>query len=384
MDVRGAGAGAPPAVILLAGGRGSRLHELTETTCKPAVPFAGGCRIVDFVVANIAGSGFAHATVATQYMADPLERHLAARWRRDRTGLSLHMRRPGGAGYRGTADAVHRNLDPDTEAGEVIVLSADHVYGMDYRPMLAAHRASGAMVTLAADVVPRTAAHAFGVIDADSDGRVLSFLEKPRVPPAMPGHPDRALVSMGIYVFDRAWLSARLADDARDLTSGHDFGHDILPRAVAEGVVHVHGNGAEGAAPYWRDVGSLDALRLTWLDFVRADPPCALPDPVATCGIGPRASWPGLSRSVLAECGTVAMPGATVARGARVSRAILGPGAEVPASLVIGEDPDEDALWFRRTETGTTLVTAAMLARRRDERQRLFQVPANIVAIRKV
>lgn len=357
--------------VLLAGGRGSRLHELTDHDCKPALHFAGRRRIVDFAMANILRSGLDRLVVATQWHPQALTRHLWERWGAGfdcGAGLVISDGHAvaGREGYRGTADAVARNI-PGLDAAtprEVIVLAADHVYEMDYRPMIEAHRASGAAVTVAAHLVTRTSATRFGVIDADAQGRIRAFVEKPADPPAVAGDPVHALASMGIYVFDWAWLRAALVADAGNTLSDHDFGHDILPAAVARGEAAVWLlPGLRGARPYWRDVGTLDAFRVTTLDFLQPCPPCTLPETVmpdpGPLRAGPRAPLVPQEPGLLTD--SVLMPGATVGPGARLHRVIVAPDTHVPGGLVIGEDAGEDRRWFRRTAGGTVLVTAAML-----------------------
>ncbi|WP_246054911.1 sugar phosphate nucleotidyltransferase [Paracoccus gahaiensis] len=334
------------ATLLLAGGKGTRLHDLTAQDSKPAVPFAGANRIIDFAMANAVNSGLRQMLVATQYAPRSLHHHLPTRWghRFEPRGLQT---RDGRDLYLGTADAARRCWAPLEAMGgdHVLILAADHVYEMDYTALLAAHRASGAAVTVAVDTVPRGEASGFGVMQADADDRALSFQEKPADPAGMIGDPDRALVSMGIYVFDRAWLRAALFDRP---AGAMDFGHDVIPDAVAQGQAAVWQlpAGSSGRA-YWRDVGTLDALRRAQLDFIGA-PPVALPF------AGPVSDW-YLGR------GSIAMPGAVVAKGARLTNTLVAPGAQVPAGLVTGDDPKEDARWFTRTDAGTVLITQAML-----------------------
>ncbi len=354
-------------VVLLADGKGSGLHELTARECKPAIPFMSGLRIVDFTMANAVRSGLGRMIVATQFCPGALHRHLATRWQGafPDGGLQIHegCATTGDAdGYRGTAAAVWANAAAIDASGacEVVVLAADHIYAMDYRPMIAAHRASGCAVTVAADRVLLSEADAFGIIAADSQNRIIRFLEKPPYPPAAPADPRHALASMGIWVFDWAWLRQVLAAAAESAT---DFGQDILPQAVEECTAQVFRRSSTGnALPYWRDLGTLDAFRRAYLDFDSMARPFHI-DLKDDNGCQPLQAPRQWSRwTSLNE--TVVMPGARVASGARLSKAIIAPGAEVPAGMVIGEDPDEDARWFRRTTGGTILVTRDMLHRR--------------------
>lgn len=385
--------------VLLAGGQGSRLHELTARECKPALPFAGNRRIVDFTMANALRSGLTQMIVATQYRPETLAQHLTSRWSSSFAKLDI---REGCAvtgtreGYTGTAAAVTANLAEIEASGarHVVVLAGDHVYEMDYAAMVAAHRASGAEVTVAVDTADAAQAQSFGVVMSDEAGMIRNFVEKPKHVPANPLLPGKVLVSMGIYVFSTAWLAQALREDAA-MSSSHDFGHDILPRAVAQGVAFAYRAPAQAgaAALYWRDVGTLDAYRSAQLEFFRADPPCALPErrmpseaeltaangdliqfayQMQTGGLSLRAPrWNAGEAgrwTVLDE--TVVMPGARLAPGVRLTKAIVAPGTTVPSGLVVGEDPEEDALWFRRTEGGTTLITTAMLARRGADRRK--------------
>ncbi|WP_240768988.1 sugar phosphate nucleotidyltransferase [Paracoccus liaowanqingii] len=337
------------ATLLLAGGKGTRLHDLTARDSKPAVPFAGSNRIIDFAMANAVRSGLRRMLVATQYAPRSLHHHLPTRWgdRFEPRGLQT---RDGRDLYQGTADAARRCWAPIEAMGgdQVLILAADHVYDMDYGALLAAHRASGAAVTVAVDTVPRAEATEFGVMQADATGRILTFREKPADPAGMIGDPGRAMVSMGIYVFDRAFLRAALFDRP---APAMDFGHDVIPDAVAQGQAAVWQlpAGPSGKA-YWRDVGTLDALRRAQLDFIET-PPARLP---FAC---PVTDW------YLGQ-GSIAMPGAVVPQGARLTNSLVAPGTQVPAGLVTGDDPDEDARWFTRTDAGTVLITQAMLDRR--------------------
>lgn len=360
--------------VLLAGGRGSRLHELTSRTCKPALPLfptaKGPLRMVDFTMANVVRSGLPRLIAATQYRPESLETHLQRRWRPLFPGADLQLRNGtrlrGLEGYGGTADAVaaNRPLIDQSGADELLVLSGDHIYQMDYSALIAAHRASGAAVTLAVQRVPVRDASAFGVVRRGPGDRIIGFQEKPSLPEEDPAHPGEALVSMGVYVFDWAWLRARLPDAPSTL----DFGQDILPAAVAEGLAGAYALPAlpGQAAPYWRDVGTLDSLRLALLEFA-AGSPCAVPvlpgAPFRLTGLPhPGQNAPDDGGDGLTD--TVILPGARVMPGAKLAKAIIAPGTLVPADLRAGFDPAEDARWFRVTAEGTVLITNAMLAQR--------------------
>lgn len=378
--------------ILLAGGQGTRLHELTAAECKPAVHFAGAGRIVDFTMANAVRAGLSRMLVATQYRPFTLSRYLPEVWGGAFPEGGLMLRDgyevAGDAGYRGTADAVTANIPAiDAEApDEVIVLAGDHIYDMDYAAMIADHRRSGALATVAVDTVPLRAARAFGVVHAGADGQIIAFQEKPQRPAAMPGKPTQALVSMGIYVFSWPWLRAMLLRDQADAGSSHDFGKDILPAAVLAREAHAF----RPASTYWRDVGTLDAYRQAQLDFAGDAAPCTLPDGALPPGQPTAAAWaratmndlllrsPRLPFAAAATqiTGSVLLPGARAMPGVRLTDTVVAPRTVLPTGLVVGEDRDEDARWFRVTDGGTTLVTTAMLARRLSERMRLSPVAA--------
>ncbi|WP_375257517.1 sugar phosphate nucleotidyltransferase [Citreimonas sp.] len=364
-------AGNNVAAIMLAGGRGSRLHELTDTTCKPALPFGPGHRIVDWTMANLQSAGLRKVVVATQYMPAPLERHVSQRWTPRFDGgliFAQALRLTGRPeGFSGTADAVRRSLGLLRGQGvrTLLVVAADHVYSMDYTAMLDAHAASGAAVTVAVTPVPRATASGFGIVQPDAKGRIAGFLEKPADPPGLPDDPTHALASMGIYAFDLAWLEAALAD------GGDDFGYDILPRAVAAGQAACHrATRRDGAPVYWQDVGTLDAYHAVWTALGRDAALC--PGPFGSATIDPGAgAW--LDRDV------VAMPGSRLHRDAQVRNAIVAPGVCLERTDVIGACTAEDARWFRITEGGVRLVTRAMMARRAERRPRLYPMPADPV-----
>lgn len=334
--------------VVLAGGKGSRLHELTETVCKPAVPFLGTTRIVDFAMENLRLGGVPEVLVATQYRGESLHTHLKTRWRDAMSVKIRHAPQMTGRaeGSKGTADAVRLLVDEiDALAPrDVLILAADHVYRMDYRRMIDAHRASGAALTVAADCVPRQAASAFGVLETDRSDRIIRFAEKPANPPGWSSDPTVALASMGLYIFRWDALRALLVDNPGAL----DFGHDILPTAVSEGRTYAYAPAAH-APLYWRDVGTLDALRAAALDFMSDSPPFALPNPP---GAAPR----------LGVLDSVVMEGAFVSEGALVSNCIVAPGVTVPFASAIGVNPASDAIRFRRTPLGTVLVTPGMIS----------------------
>lgn len=395
--------------FVLAGGRGTRLHELTDRDCKPAIPFAGSSRIVDFVMANVLNSGIRQAFVATQYQPDRLVSHLRNRWEPRFAALDGMAACLGSGteieseGYRGTADAIYRNISriDRMKPRHVLVLAADHVYQMDYRPMLESHVASGADITIAADVVPRMTARSFGVIAADPSGRVSGFEEKPAEPAGLPDDPDHALASMGIYVFDWARLRRILIQDAASENSSHDFGKDIVPAMAARGHAFVHRFAAPiaGGRPYWRDVGTIDALHAAHMDL--ADGETALdPDawPLHSGWLGSRSEVAGMGRSCLIYPGSeaigahldassiaplvnigtgahlqkcVVMQGASVAGQSRLRNAIIAPGTRLDHPLVAGFDPEEDEIRFRRTNGGILLIDQSMVDRWMRDRRAL-------------
>ena len=260
-------------VMIMAGGKGSRLEPLTCHRAKPAVPFGGRYRIIDFVLSNFVNSGYRSIYVLSQYMASSLIKHLNRTWRTSGFGEFIEVvpaqMRMGEFWYRGTADAVYQNLNlvRDSRADTVAVFGGDHVYKLAVDQMEDWHRSKGADLTVAAFPVPTSEASAFGVIDVDAEGRIIGFLEKPKDPPEMPGKPGMSLVSMGNYIFDTATLVPALLNDADDAGSSHDFGKDIIPRLLAEGRDvfiydfadnRIPGDPA-GAVPYWRDVGTIDS-----------------------------------------------------------------------------------------------------------------------------
>jgi len=400
--------------FVLAGGRGSRLKELTDTRAKPAVYFGGKARIIDFALSNALNSGIRKMAIATQYKAHSLIRHCQRGWsffRAERNEylalLPASQRVSENKWYLGTADAVTQNIDIVDSYGikYVIVLAGDHVYKMDYEIMLHQHVDSGADVTIGCLTVPRMEATAFGVMAVDKAMRITRFLEKPADPPAIPGDPDHALASMGIYVFNWDFLRDLLIRDSEDSNSSHDFGNDLIPGIVRNGKAMAHRfaescvtSGLE-TEPYWRDVGTIDAFWQANIDLTDFIPKLDLYDnawPIWTYAeLVPPAKFVhdvdgrrGMAVSSLISgdcivsgsevhnsllftgCRThsfsrleyvVALPQVIVNRKAELKNCVIDHGVVIPDGLVVGQDADEDARWFRRTEAGVVLITQAML-----------------------
>ncbi|MBX9596599.1 MAG: glucose-1-phosphate adenylyltransferase [Roseomonas sp.] len=401
---------------VLAGGRGSRLMELTDRRAKPAVFFGGKSRIIDFSLSNALNSGIRRIAVATQYKAHSLIRHLQRGWNflrpeRNETFdiLPASQRVDERSWYLGTADAVFQNLDiiEDYAPRFMVILAGDHIYKMDYEVMLAQHVATGADVTVGCFVVPRMEASSFGVMHVDAADRITDFVEKPADPPAIPGDPDHALASMGIYVFDTRFLAEQLRRDSEAPGSSHDFGKDIIPHIVQHGraVAHRFQNscvrsGAESSL-YWRDVGTVDAYWQANIDLTEIVPDLDIYDrawPIWThAEVTPPAKFvhdidgrrgEAISSLVSGGCivsgalvrhsllstgthvhsyaaldGAVVLPNVDIGRGARLTRVVVDRGVRIPAGLVVGEDPEADEARFRRTANGVCLITQAMIDR---------------------
>ena len=402
--------------FVLAGGRGSRLRELTDRRAKPAVYFGGKSRIIDFALSNALNSGIRRIGVATQYKAHSLIRHLQRGWnflRPERNEsfdiLPASQRVSETQWYEGTADAVFQNIDilQDYGIDHVVVLAGDHVYKMDYEIMLEQHVADQADVTIGCLEVPRMEATGFGVMHVDEQDRIVSFLEKPKDPPGIPGNPDMALASMGIYVFDANFLYDQLRRDAADPNSAHDFGNNIIPYLVQHGKAVAHRfakscvKSKAEAEDYWRDAGTVDAYFDANMDLTRIIPELDLYDqnwPIWTYAeITPPAKFVhdedgrrgmAVSSLVSGGCivsgaslrdtllftgvhvhsyatleGAVVLPEVDIGRHARLSRVVIDRGVKIPEGLVIGEDPELDAKRFRRSEQGICLVTQPMIDR---------------------
>ncbi len=403
---------------VLAGGRGSRLMEMTDIRAKPAVYFGGKSRIIDFALSNALNSGIRRIGVATQYKAHSLIRHLQRGWnffrpeRNESFDILPASQRvaEGVAGwYAGTADAVFQNIDiiEGYAPRYIVLLAGDHIYKMDYEHMLQQHVEQGADVTVGCIEVPRMDAVGFGVMGVDEQDRIVSFLEKPRDPPGIPGDPDRALASMGIYVFETRFLIDQLKRDAADPHSSHDFGKDVIPfivkggRAVAHRFAQSCVRSTAETAPYWRDVGTIDAYWEANVDLTDFVPGLDLYDqnwPIWTYGeIVPPAKFvhdekdrrgSAVSALVSGGCivsgasvrrsllftgvqahsyasveGAVVLPYADIGRHARLHNVVVDRGVRIPEGLVVGEDPVADAARFRRTDRGICLITQPMIDR---------------------
>ena len=399
--------------LVLAGGRGSRLKQLTDSRAKPAVYFGGKFRIVDFALSNCLNSGIRRIGVITQYKSHSLLRHLQRGWAFLKSEMNefvdllpAQQRVDEESWYRGTADAVYQNQDILASYGAdyIVVLAGDHIYKMNYALMLADHVAQGRECTVGCIEVPRSEAHAFGVMAIDAQRHIIEFVEKPANPPALPGKPDRSLASMGIYIFNAGYLYRELERDIADPNSTHDFGKDIIPAAVRNAQAMAHpfdmscvGTKA-GLEPYWRDVGTIDAYWDANIDLTATDPELNLYDtrwPIWTYqpqlppakfvhnqpdrrGMAVESMVSGgcivsgsVFRSVLFSSvrvhshstvsWSVLLPEVQVGRGARLSKVVVDRGCHIPDGMVIGEDPAEDARRFHRSEQGVTLVTSGML-----------------------
>ena len=404
---------------VLAGGRGTRLNELTDNRAKPAVYFGGMSRIIDFALSNALNSGIRRIGVATQYKAHSLIRHMQRGWnflRRERNesfDILPASQRISSFGTSGTADAVFQNIDIISSymPRYMVVLAGDHIYKMDYELMLQQHVNSGADVTVGALVVPRQDANGFGVMKVDESSTITDFVEKPKNPPPIPGDKDHSLASMGIYVFETQFLFDQLRRDADDPKSNRDFGGDIIPYIVKHGKAVAHRfrdsciRAAEEIGEYWRDVGTLDAyfdanIDLTdvvpklnlydrdwpiWTDQIIASPAKFVHDEEGRrgCAISSLVSQDCIvsgamaNRSLLftgVKMGSyssveegVILPYCNIGRHARLRRVILDSGVRIPEGLTVGEDPELDAHRFRRTDNGVCLITNRMIEQFQDQ-----------------
>jgi glucose-1-phosphate adenylyltransferase len=401
---------------VLAGGRGSRLMELTDRRAKPAVPFGCKSRIIDFALSNALNSGIRRIGVATQYKAHSLIRHMQRGWnffRPERNEsfdiLPASQRVSEDQWYAGTADAVYQNLDIILSYGPkyMVMLAGDHIYKMDYELMLQQHVNSGADVTVGCLEVPRMEATGFGVMAVGPNDRIVSFVEKPKDPPGMPDKPDMALASMGIYVFETKSLAEHLRRDAADPASSRDFGKDIIPWLVRNGKAVAHRfaasciRSAYETEAYWRDVGTIDAYWEANIDLTETLPALDLYDqnwPIWTYSeVTPPAKFvhdlDGRRGSAVASLVSggcivsgssikhsmlspnvrvnsfseleeaVVLPSVRINRNVRLKKVVIDTSVVIPEGLVVGDDPELDAKRFRRTTKGVCLITQPMIDR---------------------
>ena len=395
--------------VIMAGGRGERLRHLTEDRCKPATPFGGKFRIIDFALSNCVNSGIRQISVLTQYKAHSLIQHIQRGWGylRGEFGEFVEIipaqQRRGPEWYQCTADALWQNMEiiRTHRPLHVLVLAGDHIYKMDYGPMIGFHVEKEADITVGVVEVPVARAREFGVLGVDESNRVLSFLEKPNDPPPMPGRPDMALASMGIYVFNPRLLERLLRADADNPDSAHDFGRNIVPDAIDKLRVFAYPfeDVRTKAQNYWRDVGTVDAYYEANMELVRVSPELNIYDeqwPIWTyqeqlppakfvfddedrrgaaidsmvsggCIIsGSRVTNSLLFSNVRVHDystidASVLLPRVRVGERCVIRRAIIDANTLVPDGMQIGVDPAADAERFYVTENGVTLVTAAML-----------------------
>ncbi len=395
-------------VLILAGGEGSRLEDLTKWRAKPAVPFGGKYRMIDFPLSNCVNSGLRRIGVLTQYKSHSLIRHLQQAWNFMRAEIGEFVeiipaqQRMGKDWYRGTADALYQNIDiiHRHAPAYVLVLGGDHIYTMDYSKMLLQHVISKADLTVACIEVARKEARDFGVMSVDENMRISRFTEKPANPDAMPDKPDTALASMGIYVFSTRFLYNCLTQDAKDETSAHDFGRNIIPQAIYNSVAMAYPyRNEQGEMAYWRDVGTLDAYFKANIELCSVEPELNLYDqrwPIWTYQVQlPPAKFvfddPGkrgeaINSLVSGGCiisgahvdhsvifyGTqiethslvkdsVVLPMTYIGKNCRIVHAIIDKGTHIPDNTVIGENPAEDTKRFHISEGGVVLVTPNMM-----------------------
>lgn len=399
--------------LILAGGRGSRLKDMTNWRAKPAVPFGGKFRIIDFPLSNCINSGIRKIGILTQYKADSLIRHIQQGWSflRGEFGEYVDLlpaqQRLEGSWYEGTADAIYQNLDiiRNTKAEYVLVLAGDHIYKMDYGEMLSDHVENNADLTIGCIEVSLEEATAFGVMHVDGNRKVMDFVEKPENPPVMPGREDTALASMGIYIFNAAFLYEQLIKDADTATSSRDFGKDIIPEVIDKYRVFAYPflDLQSGEQSYWRDVGTIDAYWAANMELIGVNPDLNLYDktwPIWTyqaqtppakfvfddddrrgqaidsmvsggCIISGSTVRHSLlfsnvrvnSFSVLQDA--VVLPSVNIGRHSRITKAIIEKGCNVPEGTVIGENREEDEKRFHVSPGGVVLVTPDMLGQTR-------------------
>jgi len=395
--------------VVMAGGRGERLKALTAHRCKPATPFGGKFRIIDFVLSNCVNSGIRQISILTQYKAQSLIQHVQQGWSylRGEFGEFVEVvpaqQQLGEIWYRGTADALYQNLELilSHRPKHVLVLAGDHIYKMDYGPMIAYHVEKGADVTVGVVVLPAAESRHFGVLTATEWNRVTKFTEKPAVPDTLPNRPDSIIASMGIYVFNTRLLEKLLIEDAGDSASQHDFGRNIIPNAIGTRQVFAYPfqDVKTRAQSYWRDVGTIDAFYEANVELVHVNPELNIYDrewPIWTYQVhAPPAKFVldedgrrgmAINSVVAGGCiisgstvrgsllfsdvrvdertlveDAVVLPHVEIGKGCHIRRAILDEGCQVPDGMRIGLDHGADAQRFHVTEKGVVLVTADML-----------------------
>jgi glucose-1-phosphate adenylyltransferase len=395
--------------VIMAGGRGNRLGELTASRAKPATPFGGKFRIIDFPLSNCVNSGIRQVFVLTQYKAHSLIQHVHRGWGylRGELGEFIQLvpaqQQTGESWYKGTADSVYQNLSLIRQHSpeHVMILAGDHIYKMDYGPMIAFHTENKADITVGVVQVPVAKATGFGVMTVDDKDRIMRFDEKPAQPQPMPGNPDMALASMGIYVFNRAFLLDTLEADAADPDSDHDFGKNIIPGSIENCRVYAYpfNDVATKAQSYWRDVGTIDAFFQANIELIQVSPELNLYDhewPIWTyqeqfppakfvlekkdrTGMALSSMISGgcivsgalvhqslLFSDVRVEEGSrlrrcVVLPHARIGRGCELTRVVIDEHCIIPDGTVIGRDPKADAQRYQVTEDGVVLVCPHML-----------------------
>lgn len=402
--------------LILAGGKGSRLKDLTQKQPKPSLHFGGKFRIIDFTLSNCINSGIYRVGILTQYYSHHLIQHIQHSWSflNGKTNEFIEIfpaqqKQDAEDWYQGTADAIFQNLDviSQYQAKYIIVLAGDHIYKMDYSRMLLDHVEKGSQCTVACIEVPCSQASEFGIMDINDDEQIINFIEKPQFPPSIPGKPYAALASMGVYVFDAQYLYQLLVEEQQQQNTQHDFGKNLIPKAVQQGKAWAHPFSRScvysdfniGSSPYWRDVGTIDAYWNANIDLVSAKPALDMYDPhwsirTSHSPLAPARFIQGESlqspqiTNTLINAGSIVedakiansvifqnvrvnahsqldacviLPDVSIGYACRLQRCIIDSGCVLPNKLVIGEDPQWDAQHFYRSEGGIVLVTQKML-----------------------
>lgn len=412
--------------LILAGGRGSRLKQLTDTRAKPAVYFGGKFRIIDFALSNCINSGIRKIGVVTQYKSHSLLKHIQAGWSFLHNQMNefidllpAQQRIDEVHWYRGTADAVYQNIDIIKQYGSeyILVLSGDHIYKMDYALMLLDHIRSGCPLSIGCVEVPKESASAYGCMEVDENNRIISFIEKPHNPPTMPNNPNSSLVSMGIYLFDAKFLLEEMELDQEDDDSTHDFGNDVIPKIVKSGRAHAHNfelscvkNISKTKTNYWRDVGSIDSFWTANLDLAAVVPDLDIYDtswPIWTnqlqlppakfvqdyegkhgenvnsvVSAGCIISGSELYNSVLFNSvrvhsknfleGVVVFPNVVIHRNCKIRNVIIDRNCIIPPGIQIGYDRNFDEKYFCVSEGGIVVVNRDMLKKLKNDNPELF------------